>query len=56
MGREAKPETLSTPGTTQVWEGGIERSPQMHKNLGLRFDKESEGYLLSPSLHAASCA
>ena len=25
----------------------------MRKNLGLRFDKESEGYLLSPSLHTA---
>ena len=24
------------------------QNPQMRKNLGLRFDKESEGYLLSP--------
>ena len=55
MGRVAKPETLSTPGTRRGLEGGIDRSPQMCKNLGLRFAKESEGYLLSPSLHAASC-
>ena len=43
MGRVAKPKTLSR-----------KESPDA-KNLGLRFDKESEGYLLSPSLHAASC-
>ena len=27
----------------------------MRKNLGLLFNKELEGYLLSPSLHAGSC-
>ena len=27
----------------------------MHKNLGLHFNKESEGYILSPSLHVALC-
>ena len=43
MGRVAKPQILSR------------QNPQMRKNLGLRFDKESEGYLLSPSLHVASC-
>ena len=55
MGKVENPETLSTPGTTRGREGGIDRSSQMHKNLGLHFDKESEGYLLSPSLHVASC-
>ena len=41
MGRVAEPETLS------------KTESQMRKSLELRFDKDSEGYLLYPSLHAA---
>ena len=55
MGKVSNPKTMSTPGTTRGQEGGIDRSPQMRKNLGLRFEKELQGYLLSPSLHMASC-
>ena len=40
--------------TARGLKGGIDRSPQMCKNLGQRFDKESEGYLLIPSLHVAN--
>ena len=43
MGRVAEPEILPR------------QNPQMRKIPELRFDKDSEGYLLCPSLHAASC-
>ena len=33
----------------------LRQNPQMRKNLGLCFDKKSERYILSPSLHTASC-
>ena len=43
MGRVAEPEILPR------------QSPQMRKSPGLHFDKDSEGCLLCPSLHVASC-
>ena len=43
MGRVVEPEILPR------------QNPQMRKSPGLRFDKDSGGYPLCPSLHAASC-
>ena len=42
-------------GTAQGLRGGIDRSPQMRKNIDLRSNKESEGYLLNPGPYTTSC-
>ena len=43
MGRVVEPEIMPR------------QNPQMRKSPGLRFDKDSGGYPLCPSLHATSC-